>query len=175
MTRHRFLACMTALVLTACTSAPTVADGATFVVVRHAEKADASRDPDLNDAGVARAQALAARFRDDPPVALYTTDLRRTRQTLAPVAAAHGLVPVLYDGAAPTDAFAARLKETHHHGTVLIAGHSNTVPALVSALCACPAAPMTDAEFDRLSTVHVDATGRATLVVTRYGASSPSP
>ena len=41
---------------------PRTADTAavTFIVVRHAEKVDASRDPDLSPAGHARAQALAA-------------------------------------------------------------------------------------------------------------------
>ncbi|HRP71338.1 MAG TPA: hypothetical protein PK743_01720, partial [Luteimonas sp.] len=60
------------------------------------------------------------------------------------------------------------------HGTVLVAGHSNTVPGIVTALCACEVEAMPDSEYDRLSTIHVDADGRARLVVGRYGASSPS-
>ena len=72
-------------------------------------------------------------------------------------------------------AFADELRAAHPRGTVLIAGHSDTVPDIVAALCACDVAPMPDHEYDRLSIVHVDAAGRARLDVQRYGAASPTP
>ena len=58
-------------------------------LVRHAERADAGmaaakmagRDPDLSDAGKARANALAAMLKDARITAIFTTEYKRTRQT----------------------------------------------------------------------------------------------
>ena len=94
---------------------------------------------------------------------------------MAPTAAAHGLPVTSYPAAKPATEFAAALKAAHPRGIVLIAGHSNTVPGIVAALCNCETAPMADHEYDRLSSIRVDADGRARLDVTRYGAASPTP
>ena len=72
-------------------------------------------------------------------------------------------------------AFADQLRATHPRGSVLIAGHSDTVPGIVAALCACDVAPMPDHEYDRLSIVHINAAGHPRLDVQRYGAASPTP
>lgn len=147
----------------------------TFIVVRHAEKVDASRDPDLSPAGHARAQALAEWLDGRGLVAIYATEFKRTGQTVAPTAAAHALPVTAYLAARPAAEFAAALKAAHPRGVVLIAGHSNTVPGIVAALCNCQTAAMADHEYDRLSSIHVDASGRARLDSTRYGAASPAP
>lgn len=146
----------------------------TFVVVRHAEKAtDDPQDPALSAAGRARADALAERLRDAPLVAAYATEFRRTQQTVQPAATAHGVPVDAYYARGPADEVAAQWKQAHRGGTVLVAGHSNTVPDLVAALCGCAAAPMDDSEYDRLSIVRIGADGAATLDVQRYGAPSP--
>lgn len=166
------LACLLAA---ACASPRQPSEAVTrrYIVVRHAEKADASRDPELSAAGRARAQALATRLAELPLVAAYATEFKRTAQTLAPTVEAHGLTLTSYPAAAPAVALAARLRAAHPRGTVLIAGHSNTVPAIVAALCACAAAPMPEQEYDRLSIVELAPDGRARLTVERYGAPSP--
>lgn len=175
----RFLACIAlALTLAGCAAtAPRTADTAavTFIVVRHAEKVDASRDPDLSPAGHARAQALAASLGERELAAAYATEFKRTSQTLAPSADVRSLAITLYAAAQPATEFVARLRATHSRGTVLIAGHSNTVPDIVGALCACTTTPIADHEYDRLSIVRIGADGRARLDVTRYGAASPAP
>jgi len=147
----------------------------TYIVVRHAEKVDASRDPDLSESGHTRARALATRLEDRDLVAIYATEFKRTGQTVAPTATAHAIAVTPYPAAQPASEFAANLKAAHPHGSVLIAGHSNTVPAIVAALCACDIAPMPDHEYDRLSIVTIDADGRARLTVEHYGAASPAP
>ena len=163
-----------ALLLAACAGAPpsNQETGATFIVVRHAEKADASRDPDLGPAGQARAQALAGLLDGEPLLAVYATEFRRTTQTVKPSADAHHLALTAYPAAVPASEFAQQLRAAHPRGRVLVAGHSNTVPAIVAALCGCDTAPMREDEFDRLSTVRINANGRASLSVLRYGAAS---
>lgn len=172
--RMRLALLLACSLLAGCASTPAPdAAVASFVVIRHAEKVDASRDPDLAPAGHARAVALAGVFADRAPDAIYTTDFRRTRQTVQPTAAAHGLAPRVYDANQPAEAFAAALRAAHPRGRVLVAGHSNTVPGIVAALCACAVPAMADTEYDRLSVVEVDAASHARLRSTRYGATSP--
>ena len=174
LTRMRLALLLACSLLAGCASTPAPdAAVASFVVVRHAEKVDASRDPDLAPAGHARAVVLAGLFADRAPDAIYTTDFRRTRQTVQPTAETHALAPQVYDANQPAEAFAAALKATHPRGRVLVAGHSNTVPGIVAALCACAVPAMADTEYDRLSVIEVDAAGHARLRGTRYGAASP--
>jgi broad specificity phosphatase PhoE len=164
---RRLLPLLAALALGGCASGPPQdsRDALVVVVVRHAEKTDDSDDPGLSAAGIARAASLAERLAGAPVVAAYATDYRRTRETLAPTAATHGLPVHVYDAREPADAFAARLRRAHPHGTVVVSGHSNTVPAIVAALCACRTAAMDEGEFGRISTVRIDAHGGARLEV----------
>lgn len=159
------------LLLSACATSPRSGDSATttdaamnFILVRHAEKAaDGSEDPPLTDAGRARALALAQRLSPVPVIAVYTTAFQRTRQTATPTAQEHGLPLITYDAKQAATEFAAQLRQRHAGQTVLVVGHSNTVPNIASALCGCTATPMSEAEYDRLTTVRIDAHGQATL------------
>lgn len=141
---------------------------ASYLVVRHAEKGDDDpRDPNLSPAGHARAQRLAVALREDPVRAVYATAYRRTQQTAAPVARAHGLPVVVYDAAQPAAGLAARLRREHPRGTTVIVAHSNTAPDIAAALCACAVEPMADSEYDRRIRIDVDAAGRAAYTVSR--------
>jgi broad specificity phosphatase PhoE len=177
MRRHRLrlsLALLASLVA-ACSTTPSRDTSAplTFIVVRHAEKAtDDPENPSLSAPGRARAGALAERLRDAPLVAAYATEFRRTQQTAQPAADAHALPVTAYYARGPAAEIAAQWKQAHAGGTVLVVGHSNTVPDLVAALCSCTTAPMDDTEYDRYSIVRIGAGGRATLEVQRYGAPS---
>ncbi|RPE81172.1 SixA phosphatase family protein [Vulcaniibacterium tengchongense] len=165
-----------ALAATGCATAarPEAVDAAaaapatTFVLVRHAEKArDGSDDPPLTEAGHARAARLARWLERAPLRAVYATDYRRTRQTAAPAAQRHRLPVLGYDAKRPPGEFAAELRRAHAGGTVLVVGHSNTVPALAAALCRCEVAPMSEAEYGRRLRVRVAADGAAVLEETR--------
>src|SRR5688572_6652552 len=60
----------------------------TIILVRHAEKADAtSQDPELSAEGKQRAERLVKVAGKYKPGAFYTTNFKRTRETLAPLAA----------------------------------------------------------------------------------------
>ncbi|WP_170218650.1 phosphoglycerate mutase family protein [Marilutibacter aestuarii] len=161
------LACILGLVLAnvGCrhAGADTTDTPSRFVVVRHAEKlaprSDADNDPALTAAGLARADRLARSLQDADVVAVYATGYRRTQQTAAPTAAAHGLAVRTYDARASVDAYARQLRAEHAEGTVLVVGHSNTVPGIVAALCGCPVPPMSEAEYDHRYYVEFDAKG----------------
>lgn len=141
-----------------------------IVVVRHAEKdmAGSRDDPGLSAAGVARARRIAHRLAAADVQAVYATAYRRTRDTAAPTAQRHGLTVTGYAAVEPADAFAQRLRRTHDRGSVLVVGHSNTVPAIVSALCRCTVAPIDDASYDNWYELRIDATGTARLQHIRY-------
>jgi broad specificity phosphatase PhoE len=125
-------------------------------------------DPALDDAGVARAGALAHDLRDTTLTAAYATRYRRTRDTAAPAARMHGLDIVTYDAKAEAPGLAERLRQAHARGTVLVVGHSNTVPDIVSALCGCPVEPIDERVYGGRYDVAIDAAGRATLVQGRF-------
>ena len=135
----------------------------TYVLVRHAEKLADAVDPALSPDGHDRARRLANALRDRPVSAVYATGYRRTQQTAQPVAAVHGLDVHTYDARATAAHTAALLRQAGHAGTVLVVGHSNTVPAIAAALCGCTVEPMEESEYGRRMeiTVHVD--GRADL------------
>ncbi len=105
----------------------------TFVLVRHAEKAtDGTKDPDLTAEGQNRAQNLAALLAKENITAIYSTDFKRTRQTVAPLAANKGISIETYEPF-KADAIEAMLKK-HAGGTVVISGHSNSTPWIANLL-----------------------------------------
>lgn len=168
-TTHASAILLLAVLLGGCATQPARDSGAAFVLVRHAEKIDdGSKDPPLSVAGEARARALAALLESAPLRAAYATGYRRTQATARPSAQTHSLQVITYDANRSTADFATQLRRDHRDGTVLVVGHSNTVPALAAALCGCSVAPMDDAEFDRRITVSVASDGKAMLREERY-------
>ena len=145
----------------------------TIVLARHAEAVpNAGNDPVLSEAGIARANALAAVLRDAGVTAVFTTQYQRTALTGEPVAAASKLAVVKMPVQGATDAYVAQvLKEIfakHAGGTVVIVGHSNTVPAFVKALTGATVEIAHDS-YDQLFVVTASAPGSGKLVRARYG------
>lgn len=117
-------------------------------LIRHAEKTqDHPSDPTLTPRGQERAHNLAAMLREAGITHLHTTDFKRTRLTLAPIADELGLEVVLYN---PQDlwGFAQTLRTTP--GVHVVAGHSNTTPELVHYLGGDPGTSIDDSEYERL-------------------------
>jgi broad specificity phosphatase PhoE len=168
----RLLTCLLLSALAACSSTPAVKDvdaAATFVVVRHAEKStDDARDPSLSETGKARAQALARLLVDAPLSAAYATGFRRTQQTAQPAADAHGIKITIYDAKIPATTLAAQLRAAHAHGTVLVVGHSNTVPDIVAALSGQPVDAMSDDQYDLVYRISTGSDGKTTLTRDQY-------
>jgi probable phosphoglycerate mutase len=124
----------------------------TIFLVRHAERADSgaggmASDPGLSAAGRARAARLAAMLKDTKLTAVFATEFKRTQQTAAPTAKAQHLT-VSTVPADETSALANKLKAAT--GSVLVVGHSNTVPEVMAALGVTPPVKIDDAEFDNL-------------------------
>jgi len=147
----------------------------TVVLVRHAEKAtDDPRDPSLSPAGQERAQALLSVLRNAGVTAIYATQYRRPQQTAAPLAQQLGLSIVERPATAANASTYARdlaqeIISTHAGKTVLVAGHSNTVPEIVEALSGSSVQPISESEYDHLFLVVVPASGPARLFQVRYG------
>lgn len=110
----------------------------TIIVVRHAEKeivtgdAQMKADPPLSAEGKTRAENLITALKEFTPSTVFSTNYERTRSTVSPFAKKLGVEVQHYD---PRNqpAFAEKLKTMEGH-TILIAGHSNTVPRLVNLL-----------------------------------------
>jgi broad specificity phosphatase PhoE len=141
----------------------------TYVLVRHAEKGiDDARDPSLSEAGKNRAERLAELLANAPLTAAYSTAYQRTRQTAQPAADAHGIAVTTYDARMSPIEFVAQLRSAHSRGTILVVGHSNTVPDIVAALAGVAVEPMADDQFDRIYRITVAAGDRAILSQETY-------
>jgi phosphohistidine phosphatase SixA len=146
----------------------------TVYLVRHAEKETTPglADPPLTPAGEQRAQALRDALQSQPISLIYTSDTKRTRATVAPLAAVKKLEPMVYNPKQPAEL--AKLIQAQPKGkTVLVVGHSNTVLETIEALGAKrPVPEMKDTEYDYLFKVTLPAKREATATESQYGASS---
>lgn len=144
----------------------------TLLILRHADR-DGSADA-LAEAGVTRAAALAHTLERAGVTALYHSDTRRARDTAAPLAAALGLAPSAYPPADATGVVESIL-DLHRGRTVVIVGHSNTVPALIRAAGGPSLPELDEHEFDQLFVVSVCPwrLGGARVLALQYGAASP--
>lgn len=156
-----------------CLATPGGADAQRAVLlVRHAERADESRDSPLSAAGEARAQALADLLAEVEVGAIYATPYRRTTQTARPLADRKGLAVEEIGGTAEVmvAATAARVREHGPEDVVLVVGHSNTVPLLLTALGHPEEVTIAEDEHDDLFVVVPDPDGPPVVLRLRYGA-----
>ncbi len=137
-------------------SATSIAADTLIVVVRHAEKsADDPKDPSLSEQGSARANKLAEVLKNADVKVVYTTQYKRTRQTGLPTATQSGLqVEVRVATKENAGTYSADLlkeiRKKHKGQTVLIVGHSNTVPEIVKEIAGLEVKAMAENEFDRI-------------------------
>ena len=122
-------------------------------LIRHAEKADNSANPNLSPAGLQRAQAWASILQDVPFEAVYSTNFNRTTQTAQPLADANAKSVTVYNHAN----FSLQELIAQYPGkNIFVVGHSNTIPALVNALLGSTVYPdMAETEFGNLYKVTV--------------------
>jgi phosphohistidine phosphatase SixA len=144
------------------------------VLARHADRLPGQKTDELAAAGVARSQELARVLENAGVSAIIHSDTRRAAQTAAPLAAAIGVAPVVIP-AKDTAAIAAEVGK-HTGETLLIVGHSNTVPMIIAALGGPVLPDIADAEFDNLAVLTLCRCSwrQARLTSLQYGAASPA-
>jgi 2,3-bisphosphoglycerate-dependent phosphoglycerate mutase len=107
----------------------------TIVLIRHTEK-DVSNpnnaDPELSAEGRERAKRLMAFAKKYKPHEIFSTNYKRTRQSVEPIAAKRKKEIQTYDPAKAADLVAKIMASTTDH--YLIVGHSNTIPPLANLL-----------------------------------------
>jgi broad specificity phosphatase PhoE len=130
-------------------------------LVRHAERAAISghvpSDTGLSPAGRKRAEALAQVLKDARITAVYTTEYKRTRETAAPIAQLLGIQPEVIPGDDLRELI-AKLKASS--GNVLVIGHSNTLPQIISALGGASRVTVAEADYDNLFLVVLERSPR---------------
>lgn len=149
---------------------PGTAPFTTVYVVRHAEKdpTPGLQDPPLTPAGEKRAVALRETLEKRRIVAIFTTNTARTRATIAPLATALKLPPIVYD-AKKQQGVADQIKDEYRGKAVVVVGHSNTVLPLLEALGATPpVGQINDDEYSYLFEVKLPVGSGAPTVTTRH-------
>jgi 2,3-bisphosphoglycerate-dependent phosphoglycerate mutase len=155
-----------------------LAEPTTFILLRHAEKSlEPAADPLLTAAGDARALRLANMLGSadgggtaagNPIVAVYASDTRRAQLTAAPLAERLGLETAPTPAGKPA-AIVRELLRRHRGRTIVVVGHSNTVPEMVAALSDGRETPViVDDEFDSIFVVTVNRAGAASVLRLRY-------
>lgn len=112
-----------------------------FVFFRHAEKAK-GKDPQLTDQGKQRAKKLEEIFLNNKPRKIFSTDTKRTLETVKQVSDKWNLEVEIYDPKLIEES--ASFLRSQRAGTYLISGHSNTTPNLANAVCDCNVFPAID-------------------------------
>jgi broad specificity phosphatase PhoE len=122
----------------------------TVFIVRHAEKADNSKDAELSEAGRARAEALANMLRDSKISVIYTTEFKRTQQTVAPLPKALGLTVTTL----PSENHAALVAKVRTStANSLVVDHGNTIPDIIKALGILEPVNISESDYDNLFVV----------------------
>ncbi|RUO72562.1 histidine phosphatase family protein [Pseudidiomarina sediminum] len=130
-TIRMFILATMIVVISGINEANAMANDYVIYITRHAEKAPEVSNPPLSAEGSQRAQMLAQLLSKAGIQAIYTTPYQRTEDTAAPLAKILEIAPEHYRAGE-----GQQLLETVRRNaqTVLIVGHSNTVPQLVRAL-----------------------------------------
>jgi phosphohistidine phosphatase SixA len=161
----------------------------TVILVRHAERDAAGdpKDPGLSEAGRKRSQALARLLARSGATHFFASEFKRTQETLAPlVEMADGQTGAKVEvvGAGKARELVGRLRALPAGSVSVVAGHSNTLPALIAELGGqardlekSPQGPvLPDTAFDRLYVVTfapasagAESATRTSVVELRYG------
>jgi len=141
------------------------------LAVRHADidLPAASEDPELNAAGRARADDLAHAVAMSGVSTIFTSELTRTKQTVAPTARELGLLP---RPAPPASTLAQEAQVGLFGAVVLVAGHSNTIPAILTAFGPTSVPTIGEREFDNLFVLTTHSANGPYLLHLRYGSTT---
>jgi broad specificity phosphatase PhoE len=140
----------------------------TVILVRHAEKSTTPKDdPVLTDAGKTRAAHLADMLANAGVQAIYTSQFERTKLTAEPTAKKLAINATVID-AAKSDDFANAIRSKNSGQTVLVVGHSNTLPEIIHALNGPEIPELDDNEYDSFFVLSVPETGESKLLKLKF-------
>lgn len=125
----------------------------TIYLIRHAEKADSTKNPELSDEGLKRAVRWTKYFEKKNIDYFYTTLTRRTQMTCSTIATSKQKDMIFYDASK----FSLKeIIEKHHGKTILIVGHSNTIPSQINTFLEKEIYPQIDEnQFGNLYTISI--------------------
>jgi broad specificity phosphatase PhoE len=132
------------LALAGCASAQQSSTSANVYVMRHLHTPAGVSDPDLTSEGQLVAKQLVKWLKHDRPAVIYVSNTKRAQQTAAPLAGNLKIVLTIYNPANTAALVAAVSRETR---TVLVVGHSNTVPDIIERLGGQRPAPLVHEDF----------------------------
>ncbi len=124
--------CVLAPLLVAQTHDDRITKPTVIYIVRHAEKTGETPDADLSAKGKTRIEVLKWMLRDIAIDAVYSTDAPRTLHTVEPIAKERGLSVESY--VPRPGKLAQTIRQKHRGQTLLVSGHSNTIPELLKSL-----------------------------------------
>ena len=173
-----YVAVAFSFVLISGASTQPAADLPTIFIVRHADRASVPvDDPGLTVAGQRRAEDLAATLQNAGITAVVTTDLRRSRETAAPLTSKLKISAQAF----PLPSKGSKTEREQHiteivdairkqkSGAVLVVGHETTVPLIITALGGPKIPDICPSVYDALFILAPSKEGVA-FVSTRYGA-----
>lgn len=147
--------------------------GTTVILIRHAERNNPTpdnQDPQLNAAGRIRAQRLIHVLGGSGIEAIYTSHFVRSIETARPLAEhLGGMTTVQLDEAR---AIRDDILKNHPGKSVLVVGHSDTVPTLVNLLSGGAMPEIKANEFDNLFVVTLLGSAGAGVTSLKYGEQS---
>ncbi len=159
----------------------------TVLLIRHADRdipSAGTPDPPLNARGKTRARKLIHVLSTTGIRAVYTSDTTRAIMTAKPYLDAYARRPLPFPMLLLRPSV-VRLFDpieiknhilTHHAGqTVLVVGHSNTVPELIRQLGGTSLPDIDDCEFDNLFVLVRYSSTKASLTKLKYGAPTSAP
>lgn len=127
----------------------------TVLMVRHAEAAGTpANDPPLTTIGDARAQKLVHVAANAGLDAIFVTNLQRTQQTAAYIAANMSLTPIILNESQIEELVTA-ITSDHRGEKILVVGHSHTIPDILEELNISEPPPITSSDYDNLFVIHI--------------------
>lgn len=128
----------------------------TFILVRHAEKADdGTKNPPLTDEGFQRAENLVFMLDRQNIDAIFSTNTQRTLLTVKLLAEDKNLEIRHYNSSELSD-FAEMLVAEFNGKTIVICGHSNTLPETANLLLGYDYFPdnFDESDYENLLIIH---------------------
>jgi broad specificity phosphatase PhoE len=141
----------------------------TILLIRHGERnapTPTNPDPHLSTAGKVRAKQLIHVVGETGITAIYRSHFVRAKETAQPLATHLGLSTTEMD---EPSQIKSDILSNHAGETVLVIGHSNTVPDLINQLGAGSVPVIADSQFDNLFVLKKWSTSEASVTRLKYG------